>query len=133
MMLRALLCILLMAQPLAATAQDFEREKRWADEIVPGLVVGDAVWLDGPGARKFLGLYTAVKDAKAALLLVHGVGVHPDHGVVGALRVRLADAGYTTLSIQMPGQKADAWLNDYYPEVFANAVERISSASRWLR
>ncbi len=133
MMLRALLCILLIAQPLAATAQDFEREKRWADEIVPGLVVGDAVWLDGPGARKFLGLYTAVKDAKAALLLVHGVGVHPDHGVMGALRVRLADAGYTTLSIQMPVQKADAGLNDYYPEVFANAVERIGSASRWLR
>ena len=131
-MLRACLCVLLFGQSLTAPAQDFEREKRWSEEIVPGLVVGEAVWLDGPGGRKFLGLLTETRNAPAAVLLVHGVGVHPDHGVIGALRTILADAGYTTLSIQMPVQKADAGLSDYYPTVFPNAVERIRSAGRWL-
>ena len=131
-MLRICLCVLLLGQSLTAPAQDFEREKRWSDEIVPGLVVGEAVWLDGPGGRKFLGLLTETRNAPAAVLLVHGVGVHPDHGVIGALRTSLADAGYTTLSIQMPVQKADAGLTDYYPAVFPDAVERIQNASRWL-
>ena len=130
--MRARLAILLAVLALPALAQDYEREKRWSDEIVPGLVVGDAVWLDGPGARKFLGILTESRNAPAAVLLVHGVGVHPDHGVIGALRASLADLGYTTLSIQMPVQKADAGLSDYYPAVFPNAVERIRSAGRWL-
>ena len=116
-----------------ALAQDFEREKRWSDEIVPALVVGDAVWLNGPGERKFLGLYAESQNAPAAVLLVHGVGVHPDFGVIGALRASLADAGYTTLAIQMPVQKSDAGIGDYYPTVFPNAVERIRSAVRWLQ
>jgi alpha/beta superfamily hydrolase len=131
-MLRACLCVVLLIQSLAAPAQDYDREKRWSDEIVPGLVVGDAVWLDGPGGRKFLGLLAETRDARAAILLVHGVGVHPDHGVIGALRTSLADAGYTTLSIQMPVQRADAGVNDYFPAVFPEAVERIRSAGRWL-
>ena len=128
----------LMAMPQRALAQDYEREKRWSEEIVPGLVVGDAVWLDGPGERRFLGLYTEAKSLRAggeglAILLVHGVGVHPDHGVIGALRTSLADAGYATLSIQMPVQKADAGIDDYYPVLFPNAGARIGVASRWLR
>jgi len=67
-------------------AQDYERERRWAAEILPSLVVGDAVQLKLPAGREFLGLYAGNKTAKAALLLVHGVGVHPDYGVIGALR-----------------------------------------------
>lgn len=117
---------------MSAHAQDFEREKRWSDEVLPSLVVGDAVWLPGPGGRKFLGLHAEVKDARAAVLLVHGVGVNPDFGIIGALRVSLADAGYATLSIQMPVQKSDAALGDYYPTVFPNAVERIRAGAGWL-
>ncbi len=131
-MIRGCLCLLLGLLSFALQAQDYEREKRWSAEIVPGLVVGEAVWLEAPGGRKFLGLLTETPNARAAILLVHGVGVHPDHGVIGALRASLADAGYTTLSIQMPVQKADAGLNDYYPTVFPEAVERIRSATRWL-
>lgn len=59
-MLQACLAILLalplLCVPLPLLAQDYEREKRWSEEIVPGLVVGEAVWLDGAGERKFLGL-----------------------------------------------------------------------------
>ncbi len=131
-------CIaILLAAPVAllalpASAQDYEREKRWSDEVVPGLVVGDAVWLDGPGGRKFLALHTEAAKPRAAFVIVHGVGVHPDHGVIGTLRTALADAGYATLSIQMPVQRAEAGLSDYHPTVFPNAVERIRSAARWL-
>lgn len=131
-MTRACLCVLLGLLSLPLLAQDYEREKRWSEEIVPGLVVGDAVWLEGKGGRKFLGLLTESRNAPAAIVLVHGVGVHPDHSVIGTLRASLADAGYTTLSIQMPVQKADAGANDYYPTVFPEAVERIRSAARWL-
>lgn len=115
-----------------ALAQDYEREKRWAAEIVPNIVVGEAVQIP-LASRTFLGIYTQVKSAKISILLVHGVGVHPDHGVIGILRASLADLGYTTLSIQMPVQKADAALNDYYPKVFPEAVERIRAGARWLK
>ncbi len=131
-MLRAGLSILLLLLALPSHAQDYEREKRWADEILPALVVGDAVWLEGLGGRKFLGLFTEMKGAPAAVLLVHGIGVHPDHGVIGSLRLSLADAGFTTLSIQMPVQRADAGATDYFPAAFPDAVERIRSAGHWL-
>src|SRR5438105_1618194 len=82
-----------------AYRSDDAREQRWADEIVPALVVGDAVWLQPLGPqKKFLAIYTEAKpgpkSARGAILLVHGMGVNPDYGVIGALRTRLADAGY---------------------------------------
>src|SRR5204862_4305426 len=110
-----------------------EREKRWAAEIVPNLVVGDAVQLRLPSGREFLGLHTERKGAPAAVLLLHGVGVHPDHGVIGILRVALADMGYATLSVQLPVQKSDAQLAAYYPTVFPDALERIGIAASWLQ
>jgi alpha/beta superfamily hydrolase len=124
---------MLLAAALPAAAQDYEREKRWAAEIIPNLVVGDAVQLRLPSGREFLGLHAERKGAPAAVLLLHGVGVHPDHGVIGVLRGALADMGYATLSIQLPVQKSDAQLEDYYPTVFPEAVERIGVAARWLQ
>ena len=115
-----------------ALAQDYEREKRWAAEIVPNIVVGEVVQLP-VASRTFLGIYAETKTPKPAILLVHGVGVHPDHGVIGVLRASLADLGYTTLSIQMPVQKSDAGMRDYYPTVFAEAAERIGAGARWLK
>lgn len=107
-------------------AQDYERERRWAAEVVPNLVVGDAVRISG-----FLGIHTEARNPKAAILLVHGMGVHPDHGVIGILRGLLADAGYTTLSIQMPVQGAQATADDY-PALFPEAAARIQAAAGWL-
>lgn len=128
--MRLLLAAMLMLAPVAA-AQDYEREQRWSSQVVPSLVVGDAVAIKSAGGRDFLGIYTENRGSKTAVLLVHGVGVHPDHGVIGVLRVALADAGYTTLSIQMP-VKADAKLEDYYPALFSDAVGRIGAGARWL-
>jgi dienelactone hydrolase len=120
-----------------ALRSDDAREQRWADEIVPALVVGDAVWLQVPGSgRKFLAIFTEPKPdpkrARGAIVLVHGLGVNPDYGVIGSLRTRLADAGYTTLSIQMPvlaaGEPAER-----YPGLFPEGAERIGAAVSWLQ
>jgi alpha/beta superfamily hydrolase len=115
-----------------AGAQDYEREQRWASQIVPSLVVGDAVTIKSPGRRDFLGIYTETSGSKTAVLLVHGVGVHPDHGVIGVLRASLAESGLTTLSIQMPVAGAAAKMEDYYPALFPDAVERIRAGAHWL-
>jgi len=115
-----------------AGAQDTAREQRWAEQVVPNVVVGDAVHIELGSGRKFLGLYTAPQGAKTAVLLVHGIGVHPDHGVIGILRVSLSDMGYATLSIQMPVLASDARPADYYPKLFPEAGERIAAAARWL-
>lgn len=117
----------------AAWGQDYEREKRWADEIVPGIVVGDPVWLKTSAGRPFLGLLAEPKGSRTALVLVHGIGMHPDHGLVGHLRSLLADRGYVTLSIQMPVQAKEATAEAYYPAVFPEAIDRIGVAASYLR
>ncbi len=48
------------------------------------------------------------------------------------LRSRLADLGWSTLSIQMPVLAADARADDYYPAVFPEAADRIARAGAWL-
>jgi alpha/beta superfamily hydrolase len=122
--------LFLVTAIFGATAQDYAREGRWQSEVLGNLVVGDAVHIALPGGRTFLGLHTPGK--KAAVLLVHGLGVHPDHGVIGILRVALADMGFTTLSIQMPVLAADAQGQDYYPALFPEAAQRIAAAAQWL-
>jgi alpha/beta superfamily hydrolase len=134
---RVVLAILLLAVLAAgqARAQDFEREARWRAEVVPGLVAGEAVDIPGPAGRAFLGLLTepATDPAKTTLLvIVHGIGVHPDHGIVGRLRMDLADRGFATLAIQMPVLASDAPA-DLYEALLANAAERIAGSAAWAR
>jgi len=126
------LAVLLFACNMAF-AQDYEREKRWRDEVVPSIVVGEPVVLKTAAGREFLGIFTEAPLAKGALLIIHGVGVHPDHGVIGTLRVKLAERGWTTLSVQMPVLAADAGAEDYYAKVFPEALERIGTAVTWLK
>ena len=118
-------------------AQDFEREARWRAEIEPTVVVGDPVMLKHSvrmGAPDFFAIYTESKGSpKAGLVLLHGAGVHPDFGMIGALRVSLAEAGYATLSVQMPVQGKDAKAEDYHPKVFPNALDRIARAANYMQ
>ena len=107
-------------------AADHAREKKWADEITPGIVVGDPVCLTSESGVRFLAIHTAVPNARTVVILAHGLGVHPDWGVIGALRVRLADLGYATLSLQMPVLPADAKA-DQYPATFPEAAERFDA------
>jgi hypothetical protein len=128
-----LAAVLLFA--VGATAEagpDIAREKRHADEIVPALVVGDAVWLTTAAGRRFLGLMTDVAQPKGAVILVHGPGWHPDHGITGELRMALADRGYVTLSLQMPVLAASEEDGTKYRELFPEADERIAAGVRML-
>ena len=131
-----------LVAPPSAHGQDYAREQRWADETLPGVVVGDAVRIKAASGREFFALYTegnaatlakSSPDSKPAIVLVHGVGVHPDFGIIGVLRVKLADLGYATLAIQMPVQGKDATVDDYFPKVFPDAADRMVKAAEWLR
>lgn len=118
----------------AGNDADYAREERWAQEIVPSLVVGDAVYLATPTRERVLAILTMPSGAAAAggVVVVHGLGVHPDWGLIGGLRTGLADAGYVTLSVQMPVLAATATRDDYGPTL-PEAAERIAAAVALLR
>ncbi len=128
-----LACLLALGHSGSSTAQDYAREQRWAEEITPSLVVGEAVQIMASSGRSFLGLFAKAERPGKALLLLHNVGTHPDFGVIGQLRSLLFDLGYTTLSIQLPVQARDAKLEDYYPKVFGDAKDRIGRSLQWLK
>lgn len=123
--------LLLLSAPVWATS-DYAREKKWADEITPGIVVGDPVYLEQANKHKFLGIYTEAPGAKMGVIVVHGIGIHPDWGMIGTLRQQLADQGYTTLSIQMPILAVDAKAEAYTP-TFPEAAERLQLAADYLK
>ena len=125
-----MLVLLMLAGNVVAA--DYAREKKWADEVIPGVVVGDPVYLEQASGHKFLTLYTTAKDPKAALIIVHGLGIHPDWGLIGVLRSQLADRGYTTLSVQMPVLANDA-LASAYPATFLEASQRLQLAVDFLK
>lgn len=117
----------------AGNAADYAREERWAQEIVPSLVVGDPVYLATSTRERVLAILTMPPGAAAGgVIVVHGLGVHPDWGLIGGLRTGLADAGYVTLSVQMPVLAATATRDDYLP-TWPEAVERIDAAVTSLR
>ena len=125
--------LLIWPQFAGASGADYAREQKWADEVVPGLVVGDPVYLQTPrGHHKFLTLFTPVAGTDKAAIIVHGMGIHPDWGMVSTLRTELADRGFTTLSIQMPILAADAE-GEAYPPTFPEAAERIGEAVAFLK
>ena len=124
--------VLLIAAACAQAGPDYAREKRWADEITPGLVVGDAVYLAQKSGHKFLAIYTQAAQPRAAVITVHGMGVHPDWALIGTLRSGLSDQGYATLSVQMPVLATDAKA-DAYPPLFPEAAERLHAAVAFLK
>ena len=130
MRLFAFFLSLLFALP--AWSADYARERKWADEVLPGVLTGDPVWLELSRGHKFLTLYTEAAHARAGVIVVHGMGVHPDWGLVGPLRQNLPERGYATLSVQMPVLKADAKGEDY-PPTFDEAAERIQVALAFMK
>lgn len=100
-----LLCLLVVLTPPAtASSSDIAKERRWAEQVEDGLLDGDVVWLDDGKGHEFLGVLTeGDADSGRAVLLVHGIGVHPNWpDVIYPLRAGLLEAGITSLSIQMP-------------------------------
>lgn len=131
-MRRVIALLLLIAGTAAAAQADYARERRWAAEITPAILVGDPVMLALPSGRRFLAIHAPNAKARAGVIVVHGLGVHPDWGLINPLRSELAERGYATLSVQMPVLAADA-RGDQYPPLFPEAADRLAVAVNYLR
>ncbi len=126
------LILLLLAGRVVAAEPDFAREARLADEIVDVILDGDPEWLPANG-REFLSIYTEADDSRAAIVILHGRGFHPDWAdTVNPLRVDLVEHGYSTLSLQMPVLEKDAKYYDYVP-ILHHAHARIEAGIKFLR
>lgn len=115
-------------------ASDTAKEKRWADQIVDSLIVGEAQWLNADG-KKFLSIYAehTTEKAEGAAIVIHGSGVHPNWpDVVYPLRTQLPDYGWQTLSIQMPILANDASYKEYAP-LFVEIAPRINAAIAFFK
>ena len=130
--LRVLVIAALACGCHVALAQDYEREARWAKETLATLVVGEAVQIEQKNGHKFLGLYTHADKPTGAVIIAHGRGWGPDFELYGVLRTTLAEAGYSTLSIQLPVLLGTAKIGDYLP-LFPDSSERFALAAQWLR
>jgi pimeloyl-ACP methyl ester carboxylesterase len=118
-----------LASPAGATGSDTAKERRWAEQVIDGLLDGDEVWLKDPSGHEFLGIFTE-GDAESgrAVLLLHGIGAHPNWpDVIYPLRAGLHEQGITTLSIQLPILANDAQPEEYLP-LFAEVPGRIDAA-----
>lgn len=115
-------------------ASDTEKEKRWAEQIVDSILVGDAEWLS-VGNAKILSIFTEHTSDKAigGAIVLHGSGVHPNWDqVVRPLRTQLPDHGWATLSIQLPVLANDAQYKEYIP-LFAEVEPRIKAGVAFLK
>jgi pimeloyl-ACP methyl ester carboxylesterase len=115
-------------------ASDLAKEQRWADQIVDALITGDAEWLP-VGDLKVLSIYTPseTEPARGAAIILHGIGVHPDWpDVIHPLRSRLPEAGWSTLSVQMPILPNEANGIDYLP-LLPEVLPRIDAAIDFLQ
>jgi pimeloyl-ACP methyl ester carboxylesterase len=130
--MRLAVTFVLLLIAVAVQAQDYPREKRWADQVVPGLVVGEAVWITQKNQHKFLTIWTEAEKPRGAIILAHGRGWNPDFELYGVLRVKLAEQGYSTLSIQLPILGGGAKIGDYIP-TYREAAERFHLAADWLK
>lgn len=129
-MKRWVVVVMALMVPLLLGA-DYAREQRWAEEITPGIIIGDPVYLKA-NKRRFLAIYTSAERAKGAAVVVHGMGVHPDWALINVLRTRLPEEGYSTLSVQMPVLDAQA-KGEQYPPTFDEAASRIAAAVSHLQ
>ena len=111
---------------------DYERENRWAEQVLPSILVGDPVWIEQANGHKFLAIYTEAENPRGAIIVGHGRGWNPDFELYGILRMKLADAGYTTLSIQLPVLGPGAKVGDYIP-VYPDASERYDLSAHFLK
>jgi len=98
------------------------KERRWAEQVVESLLDGDELWLIDDIGHEFLGILTeGDTDSGQAVILVHGIGAHPNWpDVIYPLRAGLLEQGITTLSLQMPILANDADPREYellFPEV----------------
>ena len=112
---------------------DLEREKLIADKLTEELRAGEAIWL-GESNAKFLGLFTEtfLQQRNDAVLLLHGMGAHPDWPyVISPLRWEFPAYRLPVLSIQLPILSPDASVSGY-GKTTKEAARRIKIAVDYL-
>ena len=115
-------------------ASDLAKEKRWADQVVDSIMVGDAEWLK-VGKNKVLGIYTENTTEKAigGVIVLHGIGSHPNWDqIVRPIRSQLPDYGWSTLSLQLPILSNEVGNKEYVP-LFKEVAPRINAAVAFLK
>ncbi|TNG02238.1 MAG: DUF3530 family protein [Gammaproteobacteria bacterium] len=118
----------------ADSKSDQGKEKRWEEQIVPSLMVGEEIKLKANGVE-FLALYAEASSdkPKGAVMLLHGIGVHPAWpDVIEPLRAELPELGWHTLSLQMPVLHNEATIKDY-PPLFPEVPGRIQAGIDFLK
>lgn len=133
-LLQCVLIVSLAAGACLAAASDFAQERRWRELLVTNLGAGEAVILKA-GAVEFLGLYIPAggKLTRGGVVLLHDVGGHPDWpDVIAPLRENLTEAGWATLSIQLPLRPASSPVADY-ARLLPDASPRIAAAIAHLQ
>jgi len=120
--------------PAAATESDTAKEQRWASQIVDSLLDGEVAWLEDPGGHRFLSILTeGDTNSGRAVILAHGIGVHPNWpDVIYPLREALLEHGITSLSIQMPILANEATDAEYAP-LYEEAPGRLQAAVDYLK
>lgn len=126
------ICVLSAIEAHADSRPDYKREARLAEQIVDDIFDGEPIWLEA-NEHQFLGIHTPNEDKnKGTVLILHGRGYHPDWPEVAApLRTGLIEAGWSTLSIQMPVLQKGRLYYDYLP-LFKFARGRIESAISYI-
>jgi len=119
--------------PVNATNSDVAKESRWAEQVIDGLLDGDEQWLIDDTGHEFLSILTeGDKSSGRAVVLVHGIGVHPNWpDVIYPLRAGLLEQDITTLSLQMPILANDADEREY-ALLFPEAPGRFEAALDYL-
>lgn len=119
----------------AASKSDLAKEKRWEEQIVPGLLVGEAVKLKADGTE-FLALYAEHTTEKAlgGIIILHGMGVHPAWpDITDPVRMALPDHGWHTLALQMPILANEVTEEKAYAPLFDEVPARIQAGVDFLK
>ena len=134
-----LLSFIFSGQPLAKDIQEQSREQQIAEKLAQTANADEIIGLKASGGH-FVGLYKSarpsavskIKEANGVVILVHGMGAHPDWpDVISPLRIHLTDLGWSTFSIQMPILSPEESVAEY-GKTLVVANSRISAAVEYF-
>jgi hypothetical protein len=110
-------------------ASDLEREQRLINEVEANLFSGELITLNAQGTDfAAIEMASEIGGIRGGVILLHGRGFHADWPEnIGPLRVGLSEAGWHTLSLQMPVLPKAAKYFDYLP-LLPESLPRINAA-----
>jgi len=125
-------------QLVAEGIKELNREQQIAEKLTLTADADEIISLKASGGR-FIGLYKRAKgseintgEAHGVMILVHGMGAHPDWpDVISPLRTQLTEFGWSTLSIQMPILSPEEPISEY-GRTLRLANSRIQAAVDYL-